>query len=74
MDTFASVVSRLFFFVAFALLGLSVLEAVVNLWDYTILRGAYTAGRMLEFAAILLIFVMAIVMRQVREELRRRGA
>jgi hypothetical protein len=74
MDAFASMVSRVFFLVAFVLLGLSVFEALANLRDYTILRGTYTAGRLLEFAAILLIFVMAILMRQVREELRKRGA
>jgi len=74
MDALTSLVSRVFFLVAFFLLGVSVFEALANLWGYTILRGTYTAGRMLEFAAILLIFVTAIVIRQVRDELRRRGA
>jgi len=74
MDALTSFVSRLFFLFAFCLLALSLFEALANIWDYTVLRGIYSAGRLLEFAAILLIFVMAIVLRQVRDELRRRGA
>lgn len=74
MDAFTSLVSRVFFVGAFGLLAVSSLEALVNLSGYTILRGTYSAGRLLEFAVVLLFFVLAIVLRQVRDELRRRGA
>lgn len=66
-----SIVYRLFFLGAFVLLGLAVIERAVNVWGYTILRGYYTGGRLLEFSAILLIFVIALVLRQVREELKK---
>ncbi len=72
-DKLNSIVNRLFFLGAFMLLGLALLERVVNEFGYTILRGFYTAGRLLEFATILLVFVMAMLLRQVREELKRRN-
>jgi len=73
MESFASSMSRLFFVVAMGLLALSIVEGLVNVAGYTIMRGTYSAGRLLELAALLLIFVMAVVMRQVRDELRRRS-
>ena len=66
-----SMMSRFFFFGAFVLLLLAGLEKVVNLFGYTILRDTYRAGRLLEFATILLVFVIAILLRQIREDLRK---
>jgi hypothetical protein len=66
-----STVSRLFFAVSFLLLGLAVLEKMANLFGYTILRETYGPARLLEFAVILLVFVVALLLRQIREELRR---
>ncbi len=69
-----SFLSRLFFLASFALLAIAVVERLVNYFGYTILGSGYTPGRMLEFAAIMLLFVITILLRQAREELRRRGA
>ena len=69
-DTLNSMVSRVFFFGGFGLLGLAILEGVVNLFGYTIMRH-YSAGRLLEFAAMLFILVIALLLRQVREELKK---
>ena len=74
MDTLTSLLSRVFFVLAFVLLGISILEGLVNIGGYTILRGTYTAGRLLELAALLLVFVLAVVLRQVRDEMRKRNA
>lgn len=71
LDKLSSIVSRLFFLTALALLVLATLERFAVSLGYTILREAYTPGRMLEFAGILLLFSMALLLRQVREELRR---
>ncbi len=71
-DKWSSLMSRLFFFAAFALLALSIAEKIANLAEYTILR-AIPASRLLEYAVILLFFVMALLLRQIREELRRFG-
>lgn len=67
-----SAVSRLFFFGAFVLLGLGVIERIVYASGYTILRGVFTGFRLLEIAVVLLIFVIAMQVREMREELKRR--
>ena len=72
VDKLNSIVARVFFFGAFALMVLAVMERVANVFGYTILR-AYTAGRLLEFAVVLLVFIIALLLRQVREELKKRG-
>ena len=60
--------ARLLFGTAFGLLALSVLEFVVRAFGYTILR-VWEPGRLLEYAVILLVFVMAILLRQIRDRL-----
>lgn len=62
--------ARLFFFAGLGLLGLAFLEAVVNFAGYTILRGYYTKGRLMELAATLLVFVITVLLRQIRDELK----
>lgn len=62
--------ARLFFFIGLALLGAAVLEAVMNQLGYTILRGYYSKGRLVELAATLLVFVITILLRQIRDELK----
>ena len=57
-----------------ALLVLAGLERVVNVGGYTITRSTFTAGRLLEISALLATFVIAILLRQIRDEARaRRG-
>ena len=72
LTNFVSAVSRLFFFGAFVLLGLGLIERIANASGYTLLRGAFTGGRLLELAVVLLIFVIAMQVRELREELKRR--
>jgi len=72
LEKINSLISRLFFASAFVLLILAALERVANLMNYTILRGSYTAGRLLEFSAILAIFVVVLLLRQVRELLKKK--
>jgi len=64
---------RFFFLISLALLAVAGLERFVNFFGYTILRGVgYVAGRMLEFASIMILFVVALLLRDVREELRKK--
>jgi hypothetical protein len=67
-----SMLNRLFFVGAFVLLALAVLERIVNAFGYTIILGSFRPGRLLEFSAILLLFVTVLVLRQVRDEMRSR--
>jgi preprotein translocase subunit SecY len=69
LEKLMSVTSRIFFIGAFVLLALSVIERIANATGYTIVQ-LYGGGRLLEFAAILLVFVMAMQLREIREELR----
>jgi hypothetical protein len=69
-----SMVSRLFFLGAFALMLLAVVEKFANFSGYTILRGTYEAGRLLEFAVVLLVFVIAIQLREMKLERRGRSS
>jgi len=71
MEKLNSMGSRLFFITALVLLAIAVLERAAHLLGYTILQGAYTAGRMLEFSALLVTFVIALLLRQIREELKK---
>ena len=59
--------ARLFFFLALGILSVAIIEILVNFLDYTILRGAYTAGRLIELSAALMIFVIAVLLRQIRD-------
>jgi hypothetical protein len=70
IDKVSSFVARLFFSGASVLLIVAVLERIANASGYTMLRGTYTAARMLELATILVIFVMALLLRQIREQLK----
>ena len=71
IDRLVSAASRLFFVSAFILLALAVLEKLANAAGYTILQ-MYTGGRLLDYAVILLIFVIAMQLRAMREELKKR--
>ena len=70
LERLVSAVSRLFFIGAFVLLGLALIERIANSSGYTILR-SYRGGRLLEIAVVLLVFVIAMQLREMREELKR---
>ena len=67
MSQLTSMASRLFFFAAFVLLGLAVLEKVANVFGYTMRFGV---GTMLSYAGTALLFVIALLLRQIREARR----
>ena len=73
LERWISRASRLFFFGAFVLLALALAERAAVATGYTILRGSFSAWRLLEIAGVLLIFVIAMQLRELRDELRRRG-
>ncbi len=71
-DKYASLFSRVFFGVSMLLLVVAVLEKVVNLAGYTLTR-SYQPQRLLELAATMMVFVIALLLRQVREVLKHPG-
>jgi hypothetical protein len=74
LERYSSLASRVGFFGAFLLLGMAVLERLANTVGYTtILTSINSPGRMLEYAGILLIFVIALLLRQIRDQLKAQG-
>ena len=69
IDRLSRIASRILFTAAFVLLGLAIVERAVYAFGYTILRGTFSGGRLLEIAAVVLIFVIALLLRQIREQL-----
>jgi uncharacterized protein involved in response to NO len=67
LDKVYSLACRLFFALASVFLAVAVLEKVLNLLGYTILRGSFDPGRLLEYASVLLFFVIALLLRQIRD-------
>ncbi len=70
VDKWSSVGSRLCFAVAFLLFAVAVIKWVLNRLGVAFGIG-YDAGRLTEFAAMFLIPVMTVLLRQIREELRK---
>jgi hypothetical protein len=69
IDRLISFFNRLFFAGAFVLLFLAIWNRILQLFGWTI-DWYYEAGRILEFSAIMMIFVIALLLRQIREQLR----
>ncbi len=65
MEKLSSIVSRILFIVSFVLAGLAVWEKLANIFGYTFLR-IYSPGRLLEFSAIALLFVIALQLREIK--------
>jgi hypothetical protein len=65
------VTSRIFFLGAYVLLGFALIERIANAFGYTVLQG-FRGGRLLEFAIVFLIFVIAIELREIREDFRKK--
>lgn len=70
INKISSIVARLFFAGALVLLILAVWERIANSMGYTLVKETFTASRMIELAVILVIFVIALLLRQIREELK----
>lgn len=73
-EQLTSLISRAFFLIAFALLALAMIERLANAFEYTIVRVVYLGGpgRLLELSVVLLMFVVALQLREVKEFLRPR--
>jgi hypothetical protein len=66
MRTIETVIRRVFFYGAFVLAAIAVCEKVANIFKYSILGGSYLPVRLLEFAAIGLLFSIAMQLHQIR--------
>lgn len=71
LEKLMSATSRVFFIGAFVLLALAVIERIANATGYTIMN-LYRGGRLLEFAVVLLVFVIAMQLREMKVEMKSR--
>lgn len=71
LDRLISITSRVFFLGAFVLLGLALIEKIANVNGYTIIQ-VYGPTRLLEAAVVLLLFVIAMQLREMKQELKSR--
>jgi len=69
LESMNSVVCRVFFGVAFLLLTAGVVEKAANVAGYTLIGGELAPSRVLQWAGLLLVFVIAVLLRQIRERL-----
>lgn len=65
MNAVVSLISRVFFVIAFVLAGLAVWEKLANVMGQTLLRG-YAPSRLLELSVVILMFVIAIQLREMK--------
>lgn len=66
-------ISRLGFLAAFVLAALAVVEKIANMGGQTMTWLGYAPGRLFEFAAVLLLFVVALQLRMIRRRLEKSG-
>ena len=70
IDKLSSYVSRVFCAVSLVVFLCAVIEGLAMRLNFRFWVG-YEPGRLVEFAAMLLIPVMTVLLRQIREELRK---
>ena len=62
--------ARTLFIIASAAIAIAFLEWIGDFAGFSLIGDMYTAGRRVELAAALLVFVVAVLLRQIRDVLR----
>ena len=70
-DELASLVSRLFLFAAVVLISLGTVEYVANLLGTSVIGWKHSPGHLIELGAALTVIVIALLLRQIRDQLRK---
>ena len=73
MERLYSIVCRVSFIIAFILAGLAIWEKLANLFGLTLMRG-YPPWRLLEFVAVVLLFVIALQLREIKARVGAKGS
>ena len=64
-----SLLCRIFFIIALVLLALALWDRILLVFGWKLNFLAYQPGRMLELSALLMIFVIALLLRQIRDKM-----
>lgn len=70
INKLTSIFCRLFFIVTLLLVFISLWDRFIRLFGWSLSWVTYTPGRVLEFSAMLMTVVIALLLRQIREELK----
>ena len=72
LQVFLTNSKRALFFASATLIALAFIELAAQLVGTTLMsyRHSYSAGRLLEISATMLIYVIAVQLREIRDELR----
>ena len=62
--------ARSVFLIALATIAVAFLEWCAHFLGASLIGNMYTPGRLIELSAMLLVFVIVILLRQIRDELR----
>lgn len=73
MQKMISALCRLIFLCSFLIAGLAVWEKVSNAMGMTLMRGFATPSRLLDLAALGLLFVIALQLRELKTSLEGKG-
>ena len=71
LEIVSKYLARALFLLAAAIIVVAFVEWLAQIFGASIVGQFYSAGRLLELAATLLVFVIAVLLRQIRNELRR---
>jgi len=70
INQLSSIICRFFFVISLLLVLLALWEKLIRLFNWTMTFMPYLPGRLVEIAALLMIFVIAILLRDIRDELK----
>jgi len=70
LETVYKYFARTLFIIASVGIAVAFLELIGGFVGFSVTGETYTAGRLVELAAALLVFVIAVLLRQIRDELR----
>ena len=71
LNTLTSIFCRVSFAVTLLLLFIAIWDRFLRMFGWTISWVTYSPGRILEFSAMLMTVVIALLLRQIREELKK---
>ena len=74
IDNLYKIFARSLFFFALAILAVGLIEVAATFLGYSVLGGAYTGGRLVELSAALVVFVIAVLLRQIRDAFTNPGS
>jgi hypothetical protein len=70
IEKFMSIFSRVAFSISLLLLVIAVWDWLIRYFGWRLSWNIYSPGRLIEFSGIFMVFVIAILLRQIRETMK----